>query len=281
MMAPQERLRHDGREFGAFLKGSPVAIDLNDFEAGTGYDGDYDADLAALEARLEKIQVAHIVHKKSAIIAVEGWDASGKGGTIQRLTACWDPRWYEVWPIAAPTEEERVRHFLWRFWKRLPGAGEINIFDRTWYGRVLVERVEGYCSEKDWKRAYDEINEFEAQQKDNDVTLVKVFMHVTQEEQDDRFRDRLDDPWKRWKTGKDDYRNRARRADYLNAYHDMFERTDTRWAPWRVIDGNHKKAARIAALCYIADRLEAAVDMTMPDADPDVVALAEAVFKTK
>ena len=133
-----------------------MAINLKDFESGKDYDGDYDIALAKLEARLERIQVAHIIHGQSAIIAFEGWDASGKGGAIQRLTACWDPRYYEVWPIAAPTEEERVRHFLWRFWKRLPGAGEINVFDRTWYGRVLVERVEGFCTEKDWKRAFDE-----------------------------------------------------------------------------------------------------------------------------
>ena len=253
-------------------------MNLSDFEKGADYDGDYEADLAALEARLQRIQAAHIIHGKPAIVAFEGWDASGKGGAIQRLTASWDPRWYEVWPIGAPTEEERVRHFLWRFWKRLPGAGEINVFDRTWYGRVLVERVEGYCSEREWKRAYDEINEFEAQQKDNGVTLVKLFLHVTQAEQDKRFRQRLDDPWKRWKTGKDDYRNRARRADYLKAYHDMFERTDTRWAPWKVIDGNDKKAARIAVLRHVADRLEAAVDMTPKDADPEVMALAKAAF---
>ena len=171
-----------------------------------------------------------------------------------------------------------VRHFLWRFWKRLPGDGEINVFDRTWYGRVLVERVEGLASERDWKRAYDEINEFEAQQKDNGVTVVKLFMHITQDQQDKRFQVRLADPWKRWKTGADDYRNRARRADYLKAYHAMFERTDTRWAPWRVIDANDKKAARIAALTYVADRLEAAVDMTPRDADPAIVALAKAAF---
>lgn len=255
-----------------------MAIDLKDFEDGKDYAGDYEADLAALTSRLERIQVAHIIHGKSAIIAIEGWDASGKGGAIQRLTASWDPRYYEVWPIAAPTEEERVRHFLWRFWKRLPGAGEINVFDRTWYGRVLVERVEGFCDERDWKRAYDEINEFEAQQKDNGVTVVKLFMHVTQAEQDKRFKDRLENPWKRWKTGKDDYRNRARRDDYLKAYADMFERTDTRWAPWRVIDGNDKKSARIAALTYIADRLEAGVSMEPLAADPDVVALAKAAF---
>ncbi len=255
-----------------------MAIDLSDFEHGKDYDGDYDADLAKLTERLARIQAAHIARGKSAIIAFEGWDASGKGGAIQRLTASWDPRWYEVWPIGAPTTEERERHFLWRFWKGLPARGEINIFDRTWYGRVLVERVEGFCTEADWKRAYDEINEFEAQQKDNGVTLVKLFMHVTQHEQDRRFKDRLESPWKRWKTGKDDYRNRARRADYLKAYHTMFERTDTRWAPWKVIDANDKKAARIAVMTYVADRLEAGVDMSPMDADPEVVALAKAAF---
>jgi AMP-polyphosphate phosphotransferase len=255
-----------------------VTIKLSDFESGKKYAGKYEADLLALQQRLERIQIAHIVSGKSAIIAFEGWDASGKGGAISRLTASWDPRYFEVWPIGAPTDEERIRHFLWRFWKRLPGKGEISVFDRTWYGRVLVERVEGFCSEADWKRAYDEINEFEAQQRDNGVTLIKLFMHITQEEQDDRFRDRLEDPWKRWKTGTDDYRNRARRDDYLTAYTDMFERTNTRWAPWVVIDGNDKKSARIAALTAIADVLEKQVNMTPPAADPSLVSLAEAAL---
>ena len=255
-----------------------MAIDLSKFETGAEYEGDYGEDLTALQSRLTRIQAAHIIHGRSAIIAFEGWDASGKGGVIQRLTAEWDPRWYEVWPISAPTEEERERHFLWRFWKRLPARGEINVFDRTWYGRVLVERVEGYATETEWKRAYDEINEFEAQQKDNGVTVVKLFLHVTQAEQDKRFQKRLADPWKRWKTGTDDYRNRARRADYMNAYAAMFERTDTRWAPWKVIDAGDKKAARIAALTYIADRLEAAVDMVPKEADPEVLALAKGAF---
>ncbi|MDB5715750.1 MAG: polyphosphate kinase [Sphingomonadales bacterium] len=255
-----------------------MAIDLSDFEKGADYDGDYGDDLKALTERLARIQAAYINHGRTAIIAFEGWDASGKGGAISRLTASWDPRWYEVWPIGAPTTEERERHFLWRFWKALPAKGEINIFDRTWYGRVLVERVEGFCTETEWKRAYDEINEFEAQQKDNGVTLVKLFMHITQKEQDRRFKDRLDCYWKRWKTGKDDYRNRARRDDYLKAYHAMFERTDTRWAPWKVIDANDKKSARIAVMTYVADRLEAGVDMKPVDADPEVLALAKAAF---
>ena len=164
-----------------------MTIKLSDFEAGKKYDGDYDADLIALQERLHHIQIAHIIHGKSAIIAFEGWDAAGKGGAISRLTADWDPRYFQVWPIAAPSEEERVRHFLWRFWKRLPGKGELNIFDRTWYGRVLVERVEGYCSEADWRRGYDEINEFEAQQRDNGVSVIKIFLHITQAEHMNAF----------------------------------------------------------------------------------------------
>jgi polyphosphate kinase 2 (PPK2 family) len=255
-----------------------MTIDLSDFEKCADYDGDYGDDLKALTERLARIQAAYINHGQIAIIAFEGWDASGKGGAISRLTASWDPRWYEVWPIGAPTDEERERHFLWRFWKRLPAKGEVNIFDRTWYGRVLVERVEGFCTETEWKRAYDEINEFEAQQKDNGVTLIKLFMHITQKEQDRRFKDRLDCHWKRWKTGKDDYRNRARRDDYLKAYHTMFERTDTRWAPWKVVNANDKKVARIAVMTYVADRLEAGVDMKPVEADPEVLALAKAAF---
>ena len=144
------------------------------------------------------------------------------------------------------------------------------MFDRSWYGRVLVERVEGYATEAEWKRGYDEINEFEAQQADSGTTIVKLFVHVTQDEQDKRLKDRLDHPWKRWKTGLEDYRNRAKRADYLDAMHDMFKRTDTRWGRWTIIDGNDKKAARITALTTIAEQLEAQVDMTPPVLDPEI-----------
>ena len=208
----------------------------------------------------------------------EGWDASGKGGVIKRMTAELDPRYYDVWPIGAPTPEEKDRHFLWRFWNKLPRCQQIGIFDRSWYGRVLVERVEGYCTEREWKRGYDEINEFEAQQIDSGTNIVKLFMHITQDEQDRQLAERLDDPWKRWKTGTEDYRNRSQRTAYLDALHDMFRQTDTRWAPWHVIDGNDRKAGRIAALTTIADRLEKLVPMDMPDADPAVVNLARKAF---
>lgn len=258
-----------------------MAIDLADFETGAKYTGDYDVDLLALQQRLARIQAAHIIHGRESIILLEGWDAAGKGGIIQRLCAEWDPRYFQVWPIAAPTQAEKDRHFLYRFWTRMPGKREIAVFDRSWYGRVLVERVEGFASERDWNRGYDEINEFEAQLTEHGVTLVKLFTHVTQKEQDRRLADRLNDPWKRWKTGTDDFRNRSRRGDYLRAYADMFERTDTRWAPWTVIDSNNKKAARIAALTHVAERLETAVPMVAPAADPEVVRLAQEAFGFK
>jgi polyphosphate kinase 2 (PPK2 family) len=255
-----------------------MTIDLADYEAGAKTDGSYGDALAALQDRLERLQAAHITHGQRSVIMLEGWDAAGKGGIIQRLTASLDPRYFEVWPIGAPSEEEKARHFLWRFWKRLPGNREISIFDRSWYGRVLVERVEGFAPEADWRKGYDEINEFEAQLTGSRTNLVKLFVHITQDEQDKRFADRLDDPWKRWKTGAEDYRNRSRRADYHAAIDEMFQQTDTRWAPWKVIDGNNKKAARIAALTHIAEALEAVVPMTPPDRDPAVVKLAAKAF---
>ena len=255
-----------------------MAIDLSDYETGEKLAGDYDAELAAVQERLARVQVAHKVHGKRSIVLLEGWDAAGKGGAIQRLTAKWDPRNFRVWPIGAPTVEEKARHFLWRFWTRMPGRGEIAVFDRSWYGRVLVERVEGLCSEAEWKRAYDEINAFEAQQKDDGVAVLKLFVHVTQEEQDRRLKARIEDDWKRWKVNAEDFRNRARRADYLRAIDEMFAETNRRWAPWQVIDGNDKKSARIAALTYIADRLEKHVPMKPPSANPEVVELGRALF---
>ena len=255
-----------------------MTIDLSDYEAGTRYPGDYAEDLEALQERLSRLLVSHIVHDRRSLIVCEGWDAAGKGGAIQRLTSKWDPRAYRVWPIAAPTVEEKARHFLWRFWNKLPGAGQIALFDRSWYGRVLVERVEGLAAEAEWRRGYDEINEFEAQQAYDGTTLVKLFFHGTQKTQDARLKARLDHPWKRWKVSAEDFRNRARRDDYLAALRDMFEQTDTRWAPWTAIDGNNKKAARIAALTAVAQALEASCPIKPPEADPEVARLAREAF---
>jgi polyphosphate kinase 2 (PPK2 family) len=256
-----------------------MPINLWDYEAGAPFEGDYDAALAELQERLSHLLVSLHVHGRKAIILCEGWDASGTGGAIQRLTARCDPRAYKVWPISAPNEEEKDHHYLWRFWRRMPPKGEAAIFDRSWYGRVLVERVEGFAKEAEWRRAYDEINELEAQLGYDGATIVKLFFHVTQEEQDKRFEKRLEHPWKRWKITAEDQRNRARRKDYLAAIKDMFDLTDTRWAPWTVIDGNNKKSARIAALTRVAEALAAAVPADPPPASPEMERLAHALRK--
>lgn len=252
-----------------------MTIDLADFERGKKYDGNYDKALEKLQDRLAELQALHIIHGCRTLIVFEGWDAAGKGGAIKRLTANWDPRYFEVYPVSAPTTEEKERHFLWRFWNKLPGKGSISIWDRSHYGRVLVERVEGFCSEAEWRRGFDEINEFESRQGEIGTKIIKVFLHVTQEKQDKVLTERLDDPAKRWKVGLEDFRNRDKRADYLEAMTDMFARTDTRWAPWKVVDGNNQKAARIAVLEHVVGELEASVPQDFPEADPTVIAQAK------
>ena len=252
-----------------------MAIDLSDYEAGAPYEGDYKHDLGDLQERLARLFVANHVRGRRAIVVCEGWDAAGKGGAIQRMTAKCDPRAYRVWPIAAPSDEEKARHYLRRFWQRMPRAGEVAIFDRSWYGRVLVERIEGLAAEAEWRRAYDEINELEAQLAADGTAIVKLFFHVTAAEQDKRLKARLDHPWKRWKVTAEDLRNRARRDDYRAALGDMFDQTNTRWSPWSVIDGNDKKAARIAALTRVADALAAALPADPPPASPELKQLAQ------
>ncbi len=251
-----------------------MKIDLSDYESGKKYDGDYDADLKQLQDRLAELQSLHILHEARTLIVVEGWDAAGKGGAIKRLTANWDPRYYQVFPISAPTSEEKDKHFLWRFWNKLPGKCEVSIWDRSHYGRVLVERVEGFCSEAEWRRGYDEINEFESRQGEIGTKIIKLFLHVTQETQNEVLTERLDDPAKRWKVTAEDFRNREKRDDYLDAMKDMFKRTDTHWAPWTVINGNNQKAARIAFLKHVVKELEASVPQDFPEAEADIVSMA-------
>jgi len=255
-------------------------INLSDYESGASYQGDYKDDLAALQERVSRLFVANAVHGRKAIIVCEGWDAAGKGGAIQRLTAECDPRHYRVWPIAAPSEDEKAHHYLWRFWQRMPAAGEVAIFDRSYYGRVLVERVEGFASESEWRRAFDEINELEASLANDGAVIVKLFFHVTQKEQDKRLAARLDHAWKRWKVGPEDFRNRARRADYLAALKEMFAETNSRWAPWTAIDGNDKKSARIAALTRVADTLAGALPGDPPPFRPEMEQAAQEFLKS-
>ncbi len=255
-----------------------MTITLTDFESGAKYDGDFGHRLEKLQKKLFEQQALHLLHGCRTLIIFEGWDGSGKGGAIKRLTAEWDPRYFQVYPIGAPNQDEKDRHFLWRFWAKLPAVREIAIFDRSHYGRVLVERVEGFCTEVEWRRGFDEINEFESQQVDIGTNVIKIFMHVTQESQDEVLKKRMKNPAKRWKLTAEDFRNRARRADYLDAMHEMFLQTDTRWAPWTVIDGNNQKSSRIAVLEHVLASMKRHVPQEFPEIDTEVDALAKKAF---
>jgi polyphosphate kinase 2 (PPK2 family) len=242
------------------------------------------ADEASYQQKLHKLQIAMLeleqiyrVERRRGIIALEGWDASGKGGAIQRLTEKLDPRWVHVWSIGPPRPEEQGRHYLWRFWERLPPPGQIAIFDRTWYGRVLVERVEGLARPKEWRRAYDEINAFEKMLVDDGVRLVKLFLHISDEEQLRRFRERIETPTKRWKMTVEDIRNRARRRDYLTALDDMFARTSTVDVPWHVVPAEYKWFARLAVAKTVVKALGKGTRLGPPPLDPEVVKAAESL----
>ena len=189
-----------------------------------------------------------------AVLVFEGWDAAGKGGAIRRVTSALDARDYSVIPIGLPTDEEEAHHYLWRFWRHLGRAGRVTIFDRSWYGRVLVERVEGLATPADYGRAYNEINEFEDQLVSHGTLLVKFWMHVTREEQLRRFRDRERTPHKRWKITQEDWRNRERWGDYERAVTDMIQYTSTRRATWTLVEGDDKQYARVKVLRTVADR---------------------------
>jgi polyphosphate:AMP phosphotransferase len=184
----------------------------------------------------------------STALVFEGWDAAGKGGAIRRVTQALDARQYQVIPIAAPSDEEKARHYTWRFWRHLPRAGQVVIFDRSWYGRVLVERVENYCSEAEWMRSYGEINAFEEAMHEHGMALAKFWLHVSKDEQGRRFAEREKTPWKRFKITEEDYRNRERWDDYAQAINDMVERTSTDFAPWTLIAANDKRAGRLQVL---------------------------------
>lgn len=198
--------------------------------------------------------------RRSCLIVFEGWDAAGKGGAIRRLTQALDPRLYQVYGFSAPTAEELAHHYLWRFWKVLPGHGTLTIFDRSHYGRVLVERVEGFAQPEEWRRAYAEINAFEAQLDREGVIIVKFWLQISPEEQLRRFRERERVAWKNYKITADDWRNRKKRAPYEAAVEEMLERTDTSWAPWTVVPANDKHYARVEILRTIARRLRSALD---------------------
>jgi len=216
----------------------------------------YEEALEKVQLRLLRLQQRHYHQRRRAILVFEGWDAAGKGGAIRRLTEKLDPRGVHVWPIGAPTEEEQSRHYLYRFWQKLPAPGTWAIFDRSWYGRVLVERVERFAKKQEWERAYEEINEFEKMLADDGAVIVKLFLHISKKEQLRRFHEREENPYKRWKIGDDDWRNRKKWNKYERAIDDMFEKTTTRDAPWTAIAGERKWYARVSVCRTVADALE-------------------------
>ena len=220
---------------------------------------EYDNTIKSLQADLHQLGYQVYTQKRPVVIVFEGWDASGKGGTIKRLTEQIDPRGCVVWPIAALSGDDRERHYLYRFWRRLPEAGQIAIFDRSWYGRVLVERLEGYCSEADWKRAYSEINQFEHQLTEFGAITFKFWMHISKDEQLRRFRERKRTNYKSWKITDEDWRNRGKWEDYLIAAEEMLLKTSTPSSPWTMVEANDKYFSRIKVLRTVVEKLKQAL----------------------
>ncbi|MBN2306221.1 MAG: hypothetical protein JXQ72_17190 [Anaerolineae bacterium] len=223
---------------------------------------DYKTRLTALQVRLSKLGFQVYQQQRPVILAFEGWDAAGKGGAIRRVTERLDPRGYVVHAISAPKGDDAEHHYLWRFWRRLPEAGQIAIFDRTWYGRVLVERIEGFASEDEWWRAYREINQFERKLVDYGTILVKFWLHISQEEQLARFEGRRDTAYKSWKLTDEDWRNREKWGDYVAAVEDMLLKTSTTIAPWTVVPSNDKLFARVYVLQTVVNALERGLDLS-------------------
>jgi polyphosphate:AMP phosphotransferase len=220
----------------------------------------YETELKELQSRLYNLHLLARDRGISSILLFEGPDAAGKGGAIRRVTAALQPRNYQVHGIAAPTEDELAQHYLWRFWRNLSRAGRITVFDRSWYGRVLVERVEGFASDGAWRRAYAEINDFESQLCEHGIVLLKYWIHITKDEQLKRFKQREKTAYKSWKLTDEDWRNRERWHDYELAVHDMVQYTSTGQAPWILIEGNDKRYARLKVLRSFCERLAASLD---------------------
>lgn len=215
--------------------------------------------LETQQGRLNQLQRRASRQGLSSIAVFEGWDAAGKGGAIRRVTAALDAREYQVIPIAAPTDEELAHHYLWRFWRHLSRSGRVTIFDRSWYGRVLVERVEGFATEEEYRRAYREITQFEDQLVDHGIVLTKFWLHISKDEQLARFRERKREPHKQWKITDDDWRNRRKWSEYELAANEMVARTSTSAAPWVLVEAENKNFARLKVIRTLADRMEEAL----------------------
>ena len=238
------------------LEGPPTVLDRVDLSKRLSPE-EYQNRLGPLQERLRELELECYRQRVGVVVVYEGWDAAGKGGNIKRLTQELDPRGYEVIPISAPDATERAHHYLWRFWKQLPKAGHMAIFDRSWYGRVLVERIEGFAREAEWRRAYQEINQFERHITYSGAVLVKFWLHLSPEEQMRRFREREATPHKIYKITAEDWRNRTRWNAYRAAVAEMLERTSTSYAPWTIIEAEDKLWARCKTLATLTDALEA------------------------
>lgn len=225
----------------------------------------YEADLAKYQGKLAQLTRDDAFKDITVLAVFEGNDAAGKGGSIRRITGALDARIYQVVPIAAPTEEERAQPYLWRFWRHLPRRGRVTIFDRSWYGRVLVERIEGYCSESDWMRAYGEIIEFEAQLARHNIVVVKFWLAISKDEQLKRFQEREKTGFKRYKITDEDWRNREKWDAYEQAICDMVDRTSTENAPWTLVEANDKNFARVKVLKTLCDRIESKLKTLQKD----------------
>ncbi|MCR5370695.1 MAG: polyphosphate:AMP phosphotransferase [Clostridium sp.] len=241
------------------MKKTPLLADIS-LADKTISDKDYDEELEKLQEKLLNLHYELYRRKIPVIIAYEGWDAAGKGGNIKRITAALDPRGYTVHPIASPEPHEKARFYLWRFWNRLPKTGHIAIFDRTWYGRVMVERLEGFCSENDWQRAYNEINEFEKELTNWGAVILKFWVQIDSDTQLARFTERQNTPEKQWKITDEDWRNREKWDLYEEAINEMIQKTSTEFAPWHILESVDKKYARIKALRIAVRELEKACD---------------------
>ena len=233
-----------------------IRIRLDSLEHKSITDEEYKLKLKDQELRLLNLQRRMAESKRNIVVVFEGPDAAGKGGAIKRLVERLDPRLVRVYSVIKPTAEEYQHHYLWRFWNKLPPYGQMAVFDRSWYGRVLVERVEGFASEAEWKRAYREINEFERLLADDRSILIKFYLHISKDEQLIRFNRRQGDPYKHWKITEEDWRNRRNWNENNEAAEEMFERTSTAIAPWHVIPANYKWYARLRVVRTVADRVE-------------------------
>jgi len=242
-----------------------VPINLADIERGAPFTGDYSAALGALQDRLARVQTSQIVHRRRAVIVLEGPEGAGKKAALKALGAAFDPAHYNVHSIAPDRRHSNEGHWLARFWNCLPAAGNTAIFLHSWYRRVLEDHVMGLVSDKEWKRGFDEINEFEAQQRDYGTLLVKLYFHATDKVLDERIAARAADPWRHHMLGPVELRTVDGREAYRQTLGQMFKQNDTRWAPWTGIDANDEPAARIAALTVIADTLEAAIPGEPPE----------------